>query len=74
MARSSDFPNGVVGHVVSMTLDHINAGKSYSVATCQCGWTSRVRRTSMDSYDKQDRAIEAHWRGAAAAREPDPPA
>lgn len=36
MLRSSEFPNGVVGHVVSMTLDH-TVTPSLSVATCACG-------------------------------------
>lgn len=49
------------GHTVSMTVDHVDASTSYSVATCQCKWSHRVRR-SLDSHTAQDAAIDAHWR------------
>lgn len=58
------------GHVVSHTIDHVDAGTSYSVATCQCKWTHRVRRAH-DSHAQQDAAIEAHWRDALGAEPAD---
>lgn len=48
-------------HVVSMTLDHVGPSESYSVATCQCGWTSRLRRNSADYHRRQDAIVRGHW-------------
>lgn len=62
MPRSSEFPDGVPGHVVSMTLDH-TVTPSLSVATCACGkFLSKVEwGCGRATYDEQDLAIEAHW-------------
>jgi hypothetical protein len=67
MARSSDFPNGVAGHVVSMTLDH-TVSPSLSVATCACGQFQNKVEWRRENHAVQDLAIEAHWRDVA---EPD---
>jgi N6-adenosine-specific RNA methylase IME4 len=48
------------GHTVSMTLDH-SVEPSMSVATCQCGWVSRVE-WKPENAPAQDAAVEAHWR------------
>lgn len=67
MPRSSDFQNGVVGHVVSMTLDH-TVSPSLSVATCQCGQFQNKVVWRPEGYAKQDAAIQAHWREVSAGR------
>jgi hypothetical protein len=51
------FPNGVVGHIVSMTLRHATE-ETFSVATCECGWKCDVPQ---DDWLKQDQAIDEHW-------------
>jgi N6-adenosine-specific RNA methylase IME4 len=49
------------GHVVSRTLDHKDASTSYDVATCQCGWSDRVKRAAV-SAGMLDGLVTAHWR------------
>lgn len=63
---SSKFPDGVFGHTVSMTLSRESTSASrapieLSVATCQCGWCSKLPRAQ---FRRQARAIEAHWKQA----------
>lgn len=48
-------------HVVSMTRDYVG-GETISVATCQCGWCSRVEVGPGSGHDDQDKAIFLHWR------------
>lgn len=56
-------------HLVSMTRNCAGS-EVHSVATCQCGWVSRVE---ISDFADQDRAVDDHWRevisaaGAAAA-------
>jgi len=50
----------VSGHVITMTLDH-SGSPSISVATCACGWVSRV--PFLHGHGRaQDAAIHQHWR------------
>ncbi|MBB5051154.1 hypothetical protein HNQ36_001108 [Afipia massiliensis] len=52
----------VVGkHVVSMTRDY-EGGATISVATCQCGWCSRVEVGPGWGHKEQDDAVFFHWR------------
>ncbi len=74
-----DFPDGVPGHVVTMTIDH-KAGED--LGTCQCGAAFNFPRE--DLQRQMDLAIEKHWRGVAEQLEipaflkreqaPEPPA
>lgn len=64
MPRSSEFPNGVVGHVVSMTLDH-TVSPSLSVATCQCGHFQNKIEWRRENHPAQEAAIEGHWRAVS---------
>lgn len=54
---SAKFPNGVEGHVVSMTRRY-DGDQAFSVATCECGWKSE---RPVGHYRKLDREIDAHW-------------
>lgn len=54
----------VVGkHVVSMTRDYV-ANETFSVATCQCGWCSRVDLAEDPRLIDQNKAVFLHWRDA----------
>lgn len=46
-------------HVVSMSRDYPDSA-SFSVATCQCGWTFRLE-TSDENCRRIDDAVDAHW-------------
>lgn len=46
-------------HVVSMTREYPDGG-GLSVATCQCGWQSKVP-TDKFAHAVQDNAVDAHW-------------
>lgn len=48
-------------HVVNMTRDYVG-GATISVATCQCGWSSRVEVGPGTGHKEQDDAIFFHWR------------
>ena len=50
-------------HLVSMTRDCAGS-EVYSVATCQCGWVSRIE---IADFAEQDRAVDGHWRDVIAA-------
>lgn len=55
-------------HVVSMTLEHIDAGKSFHVATCACGWTRRAKRTQ-EAARALDDFVRLHCQAAVCAPE-----
>jgi hypothetical protein len=59
------------GHLISMTLEHIDAGDSFSVATCACGWQHKVKRGGQECHREQDRMVEAHWREATSKPHPE---
>ncbi|WP_441280109.1 hypothetical protein [Bradyrhizobium sp. 63_E2_N1_3] len=52
-------PAVVDRHVVSMSRDYPDS-VSFSVATCQCGWTFR-QETSDENCRRVDDAVDAHW-------------
>ncbi|WP_441268700.1 hypothetical protein AB7G19_30080 [Bradyrhizobium sp. 215_C5_N1_1] len=54
-----DHPAIAGGHVVTMTRDYRDS-VSFSVATCQCGWTFRLE-TSEENCRRIDDAVDAHW-------------
>ncbi|MGX0963184.1 N6-adenosine-specific RNA methylase IME4 [Bradyrhizobium japonicum] len=59
-----DYPAIANRHVVSMTRDYPDS-VSFSVATCQCGWTFRLE-TSEENCRRIDDAVDAHWLGVIA--------
>lgn len=63
-----DFPNGVPGHVVSMTIDWEHQIAEH-VATCECGWIGREPRKApyLLSARRMDEAVERHWREVMGA-------
>lgn len=52
-------------HIVRMTRDYPE-GKPVSVATCECGWISRML---IGKPREQDKAIDAHWLDVIAKAE-----
>lgn len=51
-------------HVVKMTREYPRMSEgstegSLSVATCQCGWESRI---DSRKWGEQDNAVNGHWR------------
>jgi hypothetical protein len=66
-ALAAEFPRGVEGHVLSMTIDWSGGVPGISVATCQCGACYRApRHLPMSGHDVIDRCVLRHWRQAAA--------
>jgi hypothetical protein len=51
-------------HEISVSREHAGADV-YSVATCQCGWRSRVEVNEV--IPDQARAIDGHWNEVIAA-------
>jgi hypothetical protein len=59
-------------HVVRMTRDCAD-GATFSVATCECGWTNRIKiERGGAGYVDQDDAVNAHWLATIAAAEKSP--
>lgn len=50
-------------HEISICRDHAG-GDVYSLATCLCGWVSRVESGEIGD---QDVAVDQHWRDVIAA-------
>lgn len=46
-------------HVINMTREY-PGGAPLSVATCQCGWCSKIE-VAPSCHDEQDLAVLHHW-------------
>ena len=68
--EAENFRAGAPGHRVAKTVDHVDAGKSFEVATCECGWTVRRRRTVRSHIENRPRhrAALAQRRGRGPGR------
>lgn len=49
-------------HVIKTTIEHVNASRSFSIATCSCGgFRNRVQRMGQDYPRRQGLAVRKHW-------------
>jgi hypothetical protein len=59
-------------HMIEITRERSdNGGPGISVASCECGWSSRIPLVG-GGHVAQDNAINAHWHGVITAADGTP--